>query len=261
MTDVDLFTAYRKVYNSLDDGISFWWYFGTTTVEIPGEPTVFPVTQAETVMSYRTETVGPDEYKMHWLEIGSFRDLLTSELPKTWQNPVTGKTVTAPTNFDEGPSCFTIKRAGNGVEMSLVQAHANVIGVKSRHRVENGRCLLVQEERKHRGFPSADGTLPEPGQPGSTEALTVLSVYADVAALNDPTVKSVPSNGVYSLDLGVVPPWMGFKDNVGKLKVNGIMQKAAANEVLNKSAWDRLHAFYPDFFKGKDGGLGPDWGF
>jgi hypothetical protein len=257
MTDLDLFSAYRKMFGSTTDGESCWWYLGTTFVKIPGCPEI-PVILPETIMVYRTETVSDQEFRLHWLEVGCFRDLLTGELVESWTNPVTGAVVAAPNSFAEGPACFTIRAAGNGLEMSLVQAHAHVLSVQAETTLIDGRVMLTQTERKVRGFPKADGSLPEPGSPGTTTALTTLTVFSDLAELRDPAVDWAGSTGVYSLDLDILPPWMGFGGLTGATRVSGIMHKSSVADRVNRGAWDRLQTLFPSFFDGDT--IHPDWG-
>jgi hypothetical protein len=256
MTDLTLFSAYRKLFGSARDGESCWWYLGTTSVKIPDFPEI-PVILPETIMVYRTETVADDEFRLHWLEVGCFRDLLTGELVESWTNPITGARVTAPNSFAEGPACFTIRAAGDGLEMSLVQAHAHVLSVEAKYALIDGRVMLTQTERKIRGFPGADGSLPEPGAPGTTHALTTLTVFGDRAEIADPAVDWAGSTGVYSLDLDILPPWMGFGAMTGATRVTGVMHKATAKDRVNHAAWDRLSALFPDFFDGD--GVRANW--
>jgi hypothetical protein len=257
MAALDLFSAYRKMFGSSADGESCWWYLGATSLKIPDYPEI-PAILPETIMVYRTETLAADAFKLHWLEVGCFRDLLTGELVESWTNPVTGATVGAPNSFAEGPACYTIKAAGNGVQISLVQAHAHVLAVKARYREIGGRVMLTQTETKLRGFPNADGSLPEPGTPGAATALTTLSLFSDRADLDSAQVHWAPSTGVYSLDLDILPAWMGFGDIAGATRVSGIMHKSTMKDRVNASAWDRLSMLFPSFFHGDS--VRADWG-
>ncbi len=248
MNDLDLLTTYRKIYGSLDDGLSCWWYFGGVFIDIPGQPSI-PVIQAETVMVYRLQTIGADAFHMHWWEIGYFRDIATGEIAKTWTNPVSGAQVAAPGKFEEGPARFTFTRHGDGLHVDLIQPGANVQSVDVKLTTLGERVHLLQTEKKVRGFPQADGTLPDPASAQSSAATSILSVFADRAALGS-EARSVESSGAYSFELQAPAGWMAFGDVTGKSIVRGVMQKAPLNHQLNPTAWARLKQTYPHYFDG-----------
>ena len=250
MNDIDVLMAYRKIYGSLQDGLSCWWYFGGVFIDIPGQPSL-PVIQAETIMVYRMETVSADVFHMHWWEIGYFRDISTGDIAQTWINPVSGARVEAPKKFEEGPARFTLTRSGSGVHVDLIQANANVQGVDVKCSVRGDRLHLLQTERKVRGFPQADGTLPHPDSPQASPAVSILSVFADRGQVES-DAPSVDAAGGYSFALDAPAPWMGFGPVQGRSIVRGVMNKAPLNEPLNPTAWGRLKSSFPQYFHGNE---------
>lgn len=255
MSQLDLFTAYRRMFACPDGELVAWWYFGSCHADVPGYPELL-VTAAETVMVYRTETISPDVFRLQWWEIGYFRDPATGEISHSWLNPVTGKTVSAPRMFEEGPATLTISRAGEGVSIDLVQAHAMVRGVDVTWRIEGDRVFINQQERKARGLPRPDGSLPEEGSPDVSEGVTNLSIFASLADVEaGGTV--YPCTGGYTFELDAPAPWMGFASTQGRMIIRGRMEKTPVDEVLNPIAWQRLKQLFPHAFDGDD--LKPRW--
>lgn len=258
MSEIDVFAAYRKMFTSTEDGLVAWWYFGGAFVRPEGFPEL-PVIQAETVMVYRTETVSADQYKIHWWEIGLFRDQSTNLPVTTWENPVTGEAIKAPASFEEGPACFTITRNGTGIDVHLVQANANVRDVTVTARDIGGRVFLEQVERKIRGFPLPDGTIPDPDTADAFDAVTTLSIFCDRAELDDPATDRVHSSGVYLLELPALPLWMNFGDLKGDNIVRGRMIKSPLIDgTMNPVAWEDLKKAFPQRFDGDR--IKPKWG-
>jgi hypothetical protein len=111
----------------------------------------------------RPEILSPDSYRLHWREVGYFRDPVTGDVAVSWLNPITGERVPALTTFEEGPSAYTITETSDRLKIELSQRHATVRSIKMILReAGDGRTNLVQQERKVRGFPLADGTMPTP---------------------------------------------------------------------------------------------------
>jgi hypothetical protein len=170
---------------------------------------------------------------------------------ENWENPVTGEMIKAPSSFEEGPACFTITRDGLGVNVELVQANANVRDVVVEARDINGRVFLEQRERKIRGFPLPDGSIPDPDSADAFDAITTLSIFCDKTALDDSSTDSVHSSGVYHLELPALPIWMKFGDLQGDNIVRGRMLKSPAiNGSLNPVAWNDLKEAFPQRFDG-----------
>ncbi len=253
---MDTFKAYRKMFGSTADGQVCWWYCGTIFVHISGYPPI-PVVQAETAMVYRFETISDAQFRVHWRELGYFRDPLTGEVAENWLNPVTGETVPYPRNFEEGPGLTTIHALPGGVRMELRQPFAVVQSIEAAAAEIDGRVRLVQTERKVRGYPQADGTLPEPGSPGTSEALTVLTITGSPAEIADKATDNAASSGVYEFEVSAIPPWMGFGDRAGATKIIGVMHKSAMDNPLNPGAWAQLQKIFPHYFK--DGRLADGW--
>lgn len=245
--DFDALDAYRRMFATADDGDAAWWYFGTMFVEAPGFLPL-PVIQAETLMIYRTTTLSPDAFRMDWWEIGYMRDLSTGKVAETWTNPITGARVPAPQKFEEGPAHFLIQRDGAGLKLELTQPFARIESVTVAFSETDGRLLLEQTERKVRGFPLPDGTMPDLDSTDVSPArttLSILSARADLAAAN------TPSSGAYDFELRTPPAWTGLAGCGGRAITRGAMVKAEMNEKLNPIAWQRLESIFPDCFDGE----------
>jgi hypothetical protein len=238
-----------------DQDIS-WWYFGTTFIHIDGYPEIVSL-QSETIMIYRPETVSDTSYRIRWREVGYFRDPISGDVASTWLNPITGKLVDAPRSFEEGPSCYTISADGNGLTVGLDQAHAKVrsIDLKIFDDIP-GRIRLTQQERKVRGFPLPDGSMPSADSGAVSETNTVLSLFADRKAI-ETGGEAASCTGIYTFELSSLPPWMGFGDLKGTAVVKGVMQKAALQDPLNPVAKERLTTAFPAYFTGTE--LTPPW--
>jgi hypothetical protein len=240
--------AYKKLFASSVDESVCWWYFGTVLVDIPGMPTL-PVVQSETAMIYRVETVSAEQFRIHWREIGYFRDPLTGQAAEQWKNPITGHTVHCSQIFEEGPGCTTVGLSPSGLAISLSQPFAIVRGVEVDITERGGRIKIVQTERKQRGYPQEDGSLPEPGAKGTSEARTVLAILGSRGDVLDEGQNWAPASGSYEFGLNVLPPWMGFGELDGRTTVRGILHKTGMDHHINSTAWSQLQKSFPDYFE------------
>lgn len=243
----DALAAYRRMFNTASDGLSAWWYFGTAFVELEGFPSL-PVIQAETLMIYRTSTLSEDAFRMDWWEIGYLRDPVTGEVAKTWTNPVTGAVVDAPDRFEEGPAHFMVSRAGEGLHLELTQAHAAVERVDVSFTEDGDRIWLEQTERKVRGFPLPDGTMPSLDSGDVSAARTTLCISAQ---RKDLAREDAASSGAYAFELSRPPGWMGLAGRPGVAVTRGVMVKAPLDSPINPIGWARLQSLFPDRFAGE----------
>ena len=254
---MNLFNAYRKMFASFDDEVVVWWYCGVVMSQREGVGVV-PLTQAETIMVYRTRDVAPDTFTIAWTEVGYFRDINTGERLEGWFNPFSGLIEPYPKSFVDGPATFTVKCVGDGpdagVDIQLVQHNARIDGVALKASVNAKSLGLVQTETKTRTFHRPDGSLPGLDSPDATAIETVLSIWSDLAAVNDPAQRNVASHGFYSSGSGKAG---GGGGSWAQTKVQGTMYKARPDQRINPIAWDRLKAFYPAFFKGDR--IAPEW--
>jgi hypothetical protein len=255
LVDLEAYRIYRRVFTSLDDGLVAWWYLGATLCTPEGVPPI-PGLQAETVMIYRTTSVNETCCTIDWWEIGYFRDPVTGEVASQWLNPLTGVLCKAPRRFEEGPAQYRIQATDHGVTIGLVQPAALVHSVDATLRHAHGQVHLWQTERKSRGFPLPDGSLPDPSSAAASPAVTELSVYARETDLAS-AAPSVPSAGSYTFALSMLPDWMSFGDMAGHATVYGWMQKATLEPPLNATGWARLQVEFPEHFK--DGVIQPRW--
>ena len=243
---------FRQIFASTADEPVVWWYFGNVQVEIAGEK---PITSLNpvTIMVYRPETVSAEEVRVHYREVGYFRDPVGGGLVGQWRNPLTGRLVDAATTFVEGPSCYTVRQTADGLVLSLDQAHARIDRLDAVITRQGDRVRLTQNEYKSRGFPLPDGTMSE----RRSRAETTLTFFADAADLESGAA-SVPSTGTYLFTLDSIPGWMGFGDSAGTTVVAGSVVKARGpRHRLNPEGWDTLRRLFPDFFDGD--AISPKW--
>ena len=129
---LDVFDTYRRIFFTDGNGEVCWWYCGVVFSEIDGLGNV-PISQAETIMLYRTELVSADCFKVHWKEVGYFRDIASGEILDSWFNPFTGKTLARASGLEDGPAFYTVGRADNfddgNIDITLTQAHAKIHSV------------------------------------------------------------------------------------------------------------------------------------
>jgi len=251
---MDLFNAYRKTFASLDpDELVVWWYCGFIVRAREGLGKV-PLTQAETIMVYRTRDIDADTFTIDWTEVGVFRDVLTGGLVQGSFNPFDGSLAPHPQSFVDGPATFTVSRRGEGVDIQLVQHNARIDGVRLEVAINAATLGLKQTETKSRTFHRSDGSLPPLDGPDATHIETVLSIWSPLAAVDDPAQRNVPSRGFYTSG---APAGRESKGSWASTSVQGFMQKASVHERVNPTAWDRLQCLYPSFFSGDR--IDPEW--
>ncbi|WP_404479981.1 hypothetical protein [Novosphingobium sp. BL-52-GroH] len=252
---------YRRTLCSAEDGSeSAWWYLGTT-IATPQDHLDVIVNHVETVMVYGARSLDPADpaagFRVPWWEIGLFRDAMTGELPQRWTNPLTGATVDAARQFEEGPSGYSIRPAADGgIEMcDAVQAFAQL---KSSSLVVTDlgeKVCITQTERKLRSFPDPEGRIPDISEGKAVESKTVLQWLADKADLEG-DAPSVAASGMYSFELAA-PAWLGFGDMPVRFAVRGLMHKTPMQDQLNPKGWDDLRGLYPQYFEGDQ--IRPRW--
>jgi len=236
------YAAYRQILASPHDAEVDWWYFGTLIVKITGMPDI-SVINAATLMIYRTETLSDDRFAIHWDEVGCFSDYSTGQFISHWLNPVTGRSMAAPQSFAEGPARYEIARAPQGVAVSLTQPGATVNSIEVEWSGRHDQVTVVQRERKTRGLPNVDGSLPDPASASGFEAVT------ELAFTDQWPGSGKKARGVYEFALSGAPPWMGF-DAASKARasVQGVIIKAPADEPPHAQSMRRLREQFPEFF-------------
>jgi hypothetical protein len=239
----ELLRVYRSIMASELDEEVCWWYSGTTHVRIPGRPDI-PVIRSHAIMSYRTQTISATECRIHWREVGCFADVSTGEASDTWVNPLTAAQVPAPRSFREGPGMYTVRAQGAKLLLEMQQPHAVIEGGDVEITVTGDCVCQIQRERKRRGFPLPDGTMP-PAAAGF-EARTELTYFTTLREIADSPGKLVRARGVYSFELSGTPPWMGFAaDSGGRTVITGTITKARPAEVVHPWAARRLNELFP----------------
>ena len=244
MNITNYYNIYRRMIATATDDIVNWWYSGWTFVQIAGQPAI-PLMQVAAIMTYRCETLATDCFRIHWSEIGAFRDPSTGELPTEWINPLTGTSIKPPRSFKEGPGHTTVSATANGVALEIQQPHATLRDSQVSFRTDRGRMAISQRERKVRGFPAVDGRLPAAGSATSFESVTELSFFADLAPLQGSATAAIGVQGVYSFTLLGIAPWMGFGDLTGLTITRGRITRAAPGFTVDATSWRRLAELFP----------------
>lgn len=242
MTPREIFETYRRMFATPADGAVCWWYSGWTFVALEGHPEI-PLSQVVAVMTYRTQSLPDGRFRVDWSEVGVFRDPSTGALPGRWTNPVTGRVIDMPQSFSEGPGSYVVAPGDGTVQLELVQPNARLLELRVEFHPGPERCWFRQIERKVRGFPRPDGSLPPPGSPSGFESLTELAFYADSRAADAPDPGS--TQGTYAFRLGGIPPWMGFGELAGTTTTRGCITKARPGERLDRESADRLASIFP----------------
>ena len=250
---MDLFDAYRKMFAAPAGEDVVWWYCGVVLSTREGVGQI-PLTQAETIMVYRTTDLDADTFTLDWTEVGYFRDVNSGERMDGWFNPFGFRTEPYPKSFVDGPATFTVRRRGADVDLQLVQHNARIDGVTLAASVNAATLGLVQTESKTRTFHRPDGSLPALDSPDATAIETVLSIWSPLDAVNDASTRNVASRGFYRSGSGKP----GGSGSWASTAVQGTMCKGRPDERVNPVAWDRLQRFYPAFFKGDR--IAPEWG-
>lgn len=258
---IDAYAAYRKTLTSMEEGSeSAWWYLGTTIASVEGHPDII-VNHVETVMVYGAQAIDAADpaagYRVPWWEIGLFRDAITGELPTKWTNPITGASVDAARQFEEGPSGFSIRPGANGgIEMfDAVQAFASLESAVLDISEIGSKVCITQTETKTRSFPGPDGRIPDISEGKAVRSKTVLQWLANREDIESDAL-SVPASGMYSFEIAA-PVWLGFGEMPVTFAVRGIMHKAPMQQQLNPRGWADLQRLYPQYFEG--GQIRPRW--
>lgn len=236
------FETYRRMVTSPRDEKIHWWYFGTVVVSINGLPPMSTI-NAATLMVYRTETLSPNCFAIHWDEVGYFTDYVSEEPMDSWLNPLSGERVASPRGFAEGPARYEVTRADNGLTVTLSQPGATVNSIDLTWRDDARGVQLVQRERKTRGFPEIDGRLPDPHSSSGFEAVT------ELAFLDRPGSDGSATEGLYTFALAGAPPWMRFDPTLhARATVHGVIKKAAPTASPRRESMRILQAMFPEFF-------------
>jgi hypothetical protein len=210
-------------------------------VTVPGLPPL-PAINAATLMVYRTETLSNDAFAIHWDEVGYFLDFVTAAPVDSWLNPVTGRRVSSPRQFAEGPARYQVSRSDDGVAVSLTQPGAAVNSIEVCWQGDARQPRIVQRERKTRGFPEVDGRLPDPGSAAGFEAVT------ELAFMDHWPSDGSRTRGLYEFALAGAPPWMGFETaDRARATVHGVILKSSPQQPPRPEALSTLQRMFPDF--------------
>jgi hypothetical protein len=238
------FLAYRRMFATADDGVVNWWFSGMTYALLEGQPEI-PIAQVCAIMTYRTETLAADAFRVHWSEIGVLFDPVTHELPRARRNPVTGDRIDMQPTFSEGPGSYVVHATADGVRVELDQPSARVQGVEVCFAESAQRFSFVQHERKQRGYARAEGTLPPMASSAFFDAHTELAFYALKSDLARPAQLELPVGASYRFSMAGIPPWMGFGALKGATRTVGAITRAPLGIRVNPRAWALLEEHLP----------------
>lgn len=238
------FDTYRRMFATPEDSVVCWWYTGMSYVGLPEHPDI-PISQVAAIMTFRTESVSADVFRIHWSEIGVFTNAVTGEVPSTWTNPVTGALVDVPKSFFEGPGVYTVRADEDGVRLDVEQPGARIHELRVDFRRSGDRVAFVQLERKQRGYPRPDGTLPSLAHQPGLDALTELEFFTSASELAKPPGEELRVQGTYRFTLSGIPAWLGFGDLPGYTRTLGSITRARPGERVNAQAWRMLEERFP----------------
>lgn len=247
LTAAEKFRAYRALLGRPDDGLVYWWYAGTLIALVDGLPPL-PVIQATTLMIYRLETLSHSSFAIHWDEVGYFTDFATAEPVGEWLNPLTGRQVTAPRTFVEGPGRYLVTQLAAGLDIQQQQPGARIKSIELVWTRRGERLTMLQTERKYRGLPEQDGSLPAADSASAFEACTRLTFSGDVALQSD-NADAGRCGGSYDFRLAGLPAWLGMDEFTGSAVVSGVIRKTGAIAPQFARATQALTQLFPDFMR------------
>ena len=242
--DLDLFTAWTRLFARADDGEIYWWFFGTLNASIEGRADV-PALRTEAVRVCRVTTTA-EAVSVTWKEIGAYLDPVTGHPAATWTSPATGQALPVPRAFEEGVGVYTLSRAG---VLSLKQRWARPWRTTASVAVEAGQAVLRQNELKTRPFPYPDGESPDITEPEAVVNALHFEITADLAAVREPGGTLLAAEGRYATLFGGAPSWMRFPGQVVRAVAEGAMHKTPASPDAFPEARARLQAVHPDYFR------------
>ncbi|WP_243418701.1 DUF1838 domain-containing protein [Synechocystis sp. PCC 6803] len=228
--------ALRKVFCSTEDGqpIIYWWE-GKTYSRIPGEPDrLLFLVEGMNIRQCGPLADGHDDedFRMVSREILLYKDPVTGEVLRQWENPWTGKTVEVfhvandPVNFsyrlkdnDGSPIARELTVLGNQWWMNVTVPlfYPNPLGGKFQRYVG-----------------------------GTYHATEMFNFFGDVDALTDPQGTSAPASVGWAR-LSNWLPWMEMGDRVGLLYFNTAGRKLASFDDLSAVMQKEITTNFPEY--------------
>jgi hypothetical protein len=228
--------ALRKVFCSTEDGqpIIYWWE-GKTYSRIPGEPDrLLFLVEGMNIRQCGPLADGHDDedFRMVSREILLYKDPVTGEVLRQWENPWTGKTVEVfhvandPVNFsyrlkdnDGSPIARELTVLGNQWWMNVTVPlfYPNPLGGKFQRYVG-----------------------------GTYHATEMFNFFGDVDALTDPQGTSAPASVGWAR-LSNWLPWMEMGDRVGLLYFHTAGRKLASFDDLSEVMQKEIATNFPEY--------------
>ncbi|QHV00183.1 DUF1838 domain-containing protein [Synechocystis sp. CACIAM 05] len=228
--------ALRKVFCSTEDGqpIIYWWE-GKTYSRIPGEPDrLLFLVEGMNIRQCGPLADGHDDedFRMVSREILLYKDPVTGEVLRQWENPWTGKTVEVfhvandPVNFsyrlkdnDGSPIARELTVLGNRWWMNVTVPlfYPNPLGGKFQRYVG-----------------------------GTYHATEMFNFFGDVDALTDPQGTSAPASVGWAR-LSNWLPWMEMGDRVGLLYFHTAGRKLASFGDLSAVMQKEIATNFPEY--------------
>jgi hypothetical protein len=237
-TEPDLFTTWRKLYASTENGELYWWSFGQISAQVQGLGEI-PAVRTEAVRVCRIQSAD-DKMVVTWKEIGAYLDPSSGVQAKTWTNPVTGQSLPVARAFEEGVGVYTLTRDG---ALTLKQRWARPWRTTATARIDAGLLILDQDEVKTRAFPYPDGESPDITEPNAGVNDHRFQIYGDART------PSARAAGRFTTLFGGAPSWMVFPGRVTRAVASGVMYKTLASADAFPAARARLAAVHPDYFR------------
>ena len=236
-----LLDAWKRIFTRGNEAVFAWWFSGTLSAHVDSLRE-FPIAATNSVMICHAAAAAGGGVTVDWQTIGYFSDLAHGGPASSWDNVFTGKREAIPSRFAFGPGRYIAQTTGDDFILSLTETKTRVNRVILTGANSDGRIDLTQSEGKLQGFPHQDGVLPPLDAADVTELQTRLSFVSANA-------QSAAGHGFFSHVYDAIPAWLGFGDRLGSALSKGVMQKAAADEIVNPAVWAELKRRFPQNFQ------------
>jgi hypothetical protein len=228
--------ALRKVFCSTEDGqpIIYWWE-GKTYSRIPGEPDrLLFLVEGMNIRQCGPLADGHDDedFRMVSREILLYKDPVTGEVLRQWENPWTGKTVEV-FHVANDPVNFSYRLKDN--DGSPIARELTVLGSQWWMNVT---VPLF--------YPNPLGGKFQRYVGGTYHATEMFNFFGDVDALTDPQGTSAPASVGWAR-LSNWLPWMEMGDRVGLLYFHTAGRKLASFDDLSEVMQKEIATNFPEY--------------
>jgi len=234
----DQLQAIRKIFCSTEDGqpVTYWWE-GKTYSRIPGEPDRLLFL----VEGMNIRQCGPmaggkgdHDFRMVSREILLYKDPVTGEVLRRWENPWTGKMVEV-FHVANDPVNFSYRSRGN--DGNPIAREITVLG--------NQWWMNVTVPLF---YPNPLGGKFQQYVGGAYHATEMFNFFGDVDDLNDPQQTSAPASVGWAR-LSNWLPWMEMGDRVGLLYFHTAGRKLESFEDLSEVMQAEIASNFPEYIE------------